>query len=46
MRVHAVVADELGAVDAVGGGGLGVFATVALLLAARRACTTIIIFPI
>lgn len=40
MRVDAVVADELGAVDAVAGGGLGVIAAVALLLARQCACAT------
>lgn len=37
MRVHAVVADELGAVDTIAGGGLRVLAAVALLLAAGAA---------
>jgi hypothetical protein len=35
MRVHAVVTNELGAVDAVAGGGLCVLAAVALLLTAH-----------
>lgn len=34
MCVHAIVADELCAVDAIAGGGLGVLAAVALLFAA------------
>lgn len=37
VRVHAIVANELRAVDAVAGGGLGVLAAVALLLAAAAA---------